>query len=107
LTWGDAPTPRLVACEDRLLVSGADGAPLARFATPLPEGALFDQSGDSAEHRALGEFHLIGHAGNLFGNGQPDLMLHSNPGGVIWLYRNPATAHGSLPPGLGRNVTLY
>ncbi|MBI5835462.1 MAG: VCBS repeat-containing protein [Armatimonadetes bacterium] len=107
LTWGDDPTPRLVACEDRLLVSGADGRPLARFATPTPDDVAFDQSANAAEHRAMGDYHLIGQVGNLFGQGQPDLMLHSNPGGMIWLYRNPARARGSLAPGLGPNVTLY
>lgn len=107
LTWGDDPTPRVVACEDRLLVSGADGRPLARFDTPLPEGVVFDQSANPAEHRARGAYHLIGSVGNLFGHGQPDLLLHTNPGGVLWLYRNPARAPGPLAPGLGRNVTLY
>ncbi|MCC7493200.1 MAG: hypothetical protein IT204_12660 [Fimbriimonadaceae bacterium] len=107
LTWGDDPTPRLVACEDRLLVDGAAGQPLARFETPLPAGVRFDQRANPQEHRDRGAFHLIGLAGNLFGHGQPDLLLHSNPGGVIWVYRNPARAVGTQPLGLGRNVTLY
>jgi hypothetical protein len=107
IRWGDEPVDRIVACEDRLLVSGETGAPLARFATPLPAGVAFEQTERPAEHTARGAFHLLGHTGNLFGAGCDDLLLTTNPGGVMWLYRNPGGVEAELPLGTGRNVTLY
>ncbi|OPZ27580.1 MAG: FG-GAP repeat protein [Lentisphaerae bacterium ADurb.BinA184] len=107
VAWGDTETDRIVACEDRLLVSGESGEPLARLATPLPAGAAFAQAERPREHTARGEFHLIGQVGNLFGNGRQDLILSTNPGAVVWLYRNPGGPRQTVPLGTGRNVTLY
>jgi hypothetical protein len=105
--WADAEVDRIVMCEDRLLVSGQTGEPLCRLHTPIPAGVCFDQSARPQEHRNRGEFHLLGRVGNLFGTGAQDLMLTTNPGGVIWLYRNPGPALSDRPLGTGRNATLY
>lgn len=105
--WGDLPTAQIVACEDRLLISGATGEPLARFSTPVPDGITFEQQERPQEHLIRGAFHLIGHTGNLFGHGRQDLLFTTNPGGVIWLYENPGTQSQGLPLGMGQNVTLY
>jgi hypothetical protein len=99
IRWDDAPVERFVACEDRLLVSGETGRPLARFATPLPDGVAFDQSERPTEHRRRGAFHLLGWVGNFFGAGRQDLMLTTNPGGLVWLYRNPGGSARDPPPG--------
>lgn len=106
-SWGDEPVERIVACEDRLLVSGETGVPMARFATLLPPGTQFDQGERPKDHLIRGAFHVLGHVGNLFGGSGQDLMLTTNPGGVIWLYRNPGSGLGTMPLGTGRNVTLY
>jgi hypothetical protein len=105
--WGSSRVAQIVACEDRLLVSGETGLPLARFATPLPEGVAFEQAERCGEHVKRGAFHLLGQVGNLFGAGQSDLLLSTNPGGVIWLFRNPGGTATAIPCGTGRNVTLY
>jgi len=107
LCWNDAPVDRIVACEDRLLISGETGIPLARFDTPVPPGMQFDQGERPKEHLIRGNFHVLGHVGNLFGGCGHDLMLTTNPGGVIWLYRNPCSVSGTIPLGTGKNVTLY
>ena len=107
IRWDDASIDQFVACEDRLLVSGETGQPLARFATPLPDGVDFDQTEVPDAHKKLGNFHLLGYAGNLFGTGNQDLLFTTNPGGVIWLYRNPGGTTSNAEIGLGRNVTLY
>lgn len=110
LRWGADAVQRIVACEDRMLLSGATGRPLARFATPLPAGVAFEQAERSPEHTARGRYQLLAHTGSLFGTGRQDLLLATNPGGVLWLYRNPGggpMVPSGLPPGTGRNVTLY
>ncbi len=107
IKWDDLSTDKIVACEDRLLVSGADGQPLARFSTPLPAGVIFEQEERPLEHLNRGDYHLIGHTGNIFGNGCQDIMFTTNPGGVIWLYENPGKISQGLPLGTGENVTLY
>jgi hypothetical protein len=107
IKWGDMSTEHIVACEDRLLVSGATGEPLSRLATPMPDGVKFEQQERALEHINRGAFHLIGQTGNIFGNGRQDLMLSTNPGGVIWLYDNPGEKSQDLPLGTGENVTLY
>ena len=107
IRWSGAAVDRIVACEDRMLVSGETGLPLARFATPVPAGMRFEQTERPQEHLARGAFHLLGHVGSFFGGARQDLMLGTNPGGAIWLYRNPGGASGDVPPGTGKNVTLY
>jgi hypothetical protein len=107
VAWGNDPVDRIVACEDRLLVSGETGLPLARFATPLPDGTMFDQAERPGEHKARGLFHLIGRVGNLFGAGCQDLMFSTDPGGFIWIYRNPCSRNQGVPLGTGKNATLY
>lgn len=107
LRWGDEPVDRIASCGDRLLVSGETGLPLARLHTPVPEGVVFDQAERPREHIDRGAFHLLGHVGSLFGQGRQDLMLSTNPGGVIWLYRNPGEEAKTGSLGTGPNVTLY
>jgi hypothetical protein len=110
IRWGADAVQRIVACEDRMLLSGETGRPLARFATPLPDAVAFEQTERSAEHAARGDFQLLAHTGDLFGSGRQDLLFCTNPGGVVWLYRNPGggLADSARPPlGTGRNVTLY
>lgn len=107
IAWGDDPVERIVASEDRLLVSGETGKPLARFATPLPQGMSFEQFERPHEHKARGAFHLLGRTGNFFGDGRQDLMFTTNPGGAVWLYRNTGRTAQGLLVGTGRNVTLY
>ena len=80
---------------------------LARFMTPVPAGMRFEQTERPQEHLARGRFHLLGHVGSFFGGARQDLMLSTNPGGAIWLYRNPGGASGGVPTGTGKNVTLY
>jgi hypothetical protein len=105
--WDASGLARIVACEDRLLVSGETGVPLARFATPLPDGVAFLQAQRNTEHARRGAFHLLGHAGNLFGAGRDDLLLCTNPGGAVWLYRNTAGPAAGAALGTRSNVTLY
>ncbi len=107
IRWDAAALDRIVACEDRLLVSGETGRPEARFATPLPDGVVFEQTERPREHQARGAFHLLGHVGNLFGNGRQDLLLTTNPGGMVWVYRNPGGPATDTAVGTGTNVTLY
>ena len=103
----DAEVDWIVMCEDRLLVSSETGVPLRRLQTPVPTGACFDSSERPKEHCDRGEFHLLGRVGNLFGADGQDLLFSTNPGGVIWLYRNVGGASRKSPLGTGVNVTLY
>lgn len=106
IAWGPEGIDRIVACENRLLLDGQSGRPLARLNTPAPAGVQFEQTERCDEHKQRGDFHLLGFRGNLFGAGRNDLMLTTNPGGLAWLYRNPGPT-GDLPLGTGKNVTLY
>ncbi len=107
VAWGESGIDRVVACEDRLLVDGLSGRPLARLNTPLPPNVQFEQTERCGEHKERGDFHLLGFKGNIFGDGREDLLLTANPGGVVWLYHSPRPAAAKLPLGTGRNVTLY
>ena len=106
ITWGGEPLERIVACEERMLVSGDTGKPTARFAMPSGKDMIFEQTERSREHVTRGESHLLGLSANLFGNGCQDLMLSTNPGRAVWLYRNPGRSK-DLSIGSGRNFTLY
>ncbi len=107
IPWGPGGLDRIVACEDRLVLDGGTGLPLARLQTPVPAGVPFEQTERCDEHKKRGDFHLLGATGNFFGEGRTDLMLRTNPGGVIWLYRGRGPAAPALPVGTGKNVTLY
>jgi len=106
IKWANEPAEQFVACEERMLVSGVTGEPLARFATPMPDNTRFDQSTRNSEHAKRGVFHLLGHTANLFGHGRDDLLLTTNPGGAVWTYRNSGK-QGNALLGTGCNVTLY
>ncbi|MDA3959687.1 MAG: hypothetical protein PF961_02770 [Planctomycetota bacterium] len=106
LRWGERSCDGIVFCENRVLVDGLTGEPVLRFATPEPAGLVIDATGQSGEHARVSSYLLKGHVGDLTGIGSQDLILASNPGGVLWIYANPATGtRGDV--GLGANVTLY
>ena len=108
LRWQDSSADQIALCGDQLLVSAANGNPLARFATPLPDTVHFSQAARVSEHQTRGDYHLLGYAGHIFGANRQDFMLYSNPGGMIWLYRNPQEQTGDDTKDLAaKNVTLY
>lgn len=99
-----------VPCGDLALVDPPAGAVAGRFLTPQPESLVpvGEVPSRSPAHRLFGEDYLhMGFAGNIAGDGRDDIVLHTNPGTTVWIYRNTRGAATDRPLGNEVNYTLY
>jgi hypothetical protein len=91
----------LIYCGQTRALLDAHGRKRARFATPIPEGALGDDN--------TGRLRYMIHLADVNGNGRPDLVVNTVPGTAVWVYRNDHGAKCLAPDRLTMptNATLY
>ncbi len=81
---------------------GTTGRKIAAFDTTFPEG-------EHPPQVVPGNELFICWQGDLTGDGVPDVIYGTNPGTVLFIYKNESgkKPEGDVPLGTGVNVTLY
>jgi len=92
----------LIFCGQTRALLNARGGKVARFETPMPDGA------DPPE-RENDPLRYIVHLADVNADGRPDLVLSTIPGSVVWIYENKKGPKGldSTRLVLPMNATLY
>jgi len=99
--WFGAGTD-LVFCGQTRALLNAKGEKVARFETPMPEGA-------DPSKRGSDPLRYMVHLADVNGDGRPDLVLSTVPGSAVWIYVNKKGPK-ELDPSrlvLPANATLY
>ena len=92
----------LIFCGQTRALLNANGEKVARFETPMPEGA------DPSE-RGSDPLRYMVHLADVNADGRPDLVLSTVPGSAVWIYENGKGPKGLDPSRLVLpvNATLY
>ena len=101
--WHGNGIESIVGGEPPALYDGTTGRMIARFDMPLPPGEV-----PPKPLRAGDELYMCW-TGDMTGDGVADVIFGTNPGSVVYIYKNKAgqkPTH-SVPLGTGTNVTLY
>jgi len=98
INWFGGSADQILIAEDRTLYDGY-GNKLAMLETPVPKEAVGSD----------GELTHMAFTGDMTGDGIPDIVMYTNPGSMIYVYKNEngAKPHGDVPLGCGVNYTLY
>lgn len=108
IRWDDSTAERIYMAQPRIVIDGTSGIPMCHLKTEMPENVTFEQTERSAEHALLGDFLYMGFAGDIDGNGVQELIVHTNPGTAVWIFKTP---HSIEPKpytlGTEQNATLY
>jgi hypothetical protein len=98
INWDSADTECILISDDRALYNG-HGKKLVLFDTPIPQGAV------PLEENA----EMLAFTGDMSGDAIPDVVLYTNPGSVIYVFKNEndIKPRGNVPLGSGVNYTLY
>ena len=97
INWFGKNEESILISDDRALFNGF-GEKVASFDTPVPKGATMPENSD-----------LIAFVGEMTGDSIPDVVLYTNPGELIWIYKNEKgkVPSGKIVKGTGVNYTLY
>lgn len=92
----------LIFCGQARALLNARGAKVARFETPMPEGADPPEGGGDP-------LRYMVHLADVNVDGRPDLVLSTVPGSAVWIYENKHGPKGLDPSRLVLpiNATLY
>ncbi len=101
--WNGDGIESIVVGEPPALYDGATGRMIARFDVPLPPGELPPKA-----LRKGDELYLCW-TGDMTGDGVADVIFGTNPGSVVYIYKNEKGKRPDhpVPLGTGVNVTLY
>jgi hypothetical protein len=98
INWFGGDVKSILIAEDQTLYDGY-GNKLAFLETPVPPGALSHE--EELTHMAF--------TGDMTGDGIPDVVMYTNPGSLIYVYKNEdgTKPRDEVPLGSGVNYTLY
>jgi hypothetical protein len=99
IDWFGNPDIESIVIPDERAIFDGYGKKLAILDTPIPKGV----------ETPLKDLEYIGFTGEMTGDSIPDIVLYTNPGSLIYVYKNEK---GKIPPGkvvkgTGVNYTLY
>lgn len=94
---------------DRVIFDPQGGTVVARLDASPPEGTapVTREASRSPEHSRFGEVLHMCFTADLTGDGRSDIVLWSNPGTAVWIYRNEQGQPHPTPLGSGANFSLY
>ncbi len=103
IDWNGDGIESIVVGEPPALYDGTTGRMIARFDVPLPPGELPPKA-----LRKGDELYLCW-TGDMTGDGVSDIIFATNPGSVVYIYKNEKGKQPDhpVPLGTGMNVTLY
>ncbi len=111
IPWEREDVSRIVPAEPGTIMDGASGAALYQLNRPIPDTVRFEQTARHGEHAQLGQFVYLCAVADMDGDNRPELMVSTNPGGMVWLYKPPYPVPSdqapSWPLGTEPNATLY
>ena len=98
INWFGGDAKSILIAEDRTLFDGF-GNKIATLETPVPKDAI--ETEEELTHMAF--------TGDMTGDGIPDIVMYTNPGSLIYVYKNELgiKPREEVPLGSGVNYTLY
>ena len=110
IDWlGNGLEQTVIPTGDRVIFDAEAGEVIARLETPQPDDlAPFTAIGSrNRDHARFADYLHMGFPADMTGDGRQDIVLHTNPGTSVWIYRNELAKPTARHTGSEPNYTIY